>query len=278
MILLSMEKKLLNKVICFILLFSFSLSCSNDRGISRRNSTLACRYLIDTLTIDNPVLVVYEDALFIMSRDHITEFASNPYYSESKDQKFFRILPHNVRMDIFDDGLNEFRNNSNFTDRAYEHIKMASSARSGLYSSICFNYSERTIYEDKVGCVEYYSFNPQPKRFVLELVYYDPQRYKENPYGPHWTFITEESSGPTLFMNKLDSLESVPIISKEEEEPHYMFTLEPLYSRETINAFIRSNDSIKIVRFNLNKGHIFIDLTPKYFTKQFAKKHCFPDL
>ena len=79
-------------------------------------------------------------------------------------------------------------------------------------------------------------------------------------------------------MNKLDSLESVPIISKEEEEPHYMFTLEPLYSRETINAFIRSNDSIKIVRFNLNKGHIFIDLTPKYFTKQFAKKHCFPDL
>ena len=280
--------KLLDKAFYLVILLVCSLSCSKEIDQSGQNNMFD-RYLLDTLTIDNPVIVVYEDDLFIMSRDSVTKFASNPCYQENTKQKIFRMLPHNVRMDIL--GADVWRINSDFTQRAMDHMYMSGSRCCNLYSPGFVNYAYRTVYEGKVGCVEYYSFNPQPKRFALELVYYDPHRYKYNPYGrwhvDYWPVDKDEIDEEEMrrieeyvshYMNKLDSLERILYIPKEDEEPHYMFTVEPLYSREAMNDNVKES-SCELARFTIRSSKfpwgVFIDLRPKYYTKRYVKKHGF---
>lgn len=216
---------------------------------------LGTRYFLDTISLKDPVLAVYNDALYVMPKSYSTEFVSNPVYQEGI--KLFYIFPHNVRQYILD-LTNTPDNETEFTSRAEYQLSMGSS----LYSIHHFT----TVFDKRVDEVEFYRFDPLPARFLVELVWYDPERFINNPYGPNFITLVSENHDSTVYRTKLDSLESVPIKPKIEGGAHYILTVEPLYSRETINNHILSKECSSTKRRTM------------LYSKRYARRFCFPDL
>jgi hypothetical protein len=185
-----------------------------------------------------------------------------PHSVEAK--KVFRILPNNVRVDLF---YVQPSNSSDFTDKVETHLSMAEHGQ-GLYSSAY--YGNMVVLDGVVGDIEYYRFKTQPTRFALELFWYDPKRYSDDPYGPDIHIDYADNHESVSFISKLDSLESTPMIPKNNEEPHYVLTAEPLFSSDTINKYIK--DYFK----NEESGNYSKDLWQ--YPKWFINKYCFSDM
>lgn len=245
-------------------LFLLFLACckqskysDNYSGSCQNCIDLGCRYFIDTITIKEPLLAVYNDELYLMAERYAKGFIENPRLKEGL--QMFHILPHNIRHDVM--ALCDPSNRTEFAERAMSQISMARSGYLGSWTS-------RLIFEKKEGEVELYSFKYKPARFLLELVWVDPERYRVNPYGPDWLPIIKEPSADDScrYLNKLDSLESVPTKPKDSESAHYVLTVEPLFSLATVNQ--------SIIDFEIGQSNN----KPRLFPKRIAKKYCFPDL
>ena len=230
---------------------------SNDDSDAYRDSLdLGYRFFIDTITIKEPLLAIYNDELYLMDGKYAESFTENPHLKDGL--KMFHILPHNIRQDVMT--LFGPSNKSVFTERAMEQLHLAHWGYLGEWTNTLF-------FKKKEGQVEFYGFRYIPARFLLELVWVDPERYRDHPYGPGWLFIVQERDIDDLdrYPSKLDSLESVPIKPKDSEKAHYVLTVEPLFSRTTVNQSIK----------DFAKEHSYYGpLIPK----RTAKKYCFPDL
>lgn len=248
-----------------ILVFSLFATCCGRVGYGNIESRtchdsldLGFRYIIDTITIKDPLLAIYDDELYVMAGRYADDFVKSPHLKDGIHM--FHILPRNIREDVMD--LFYPYNRTDFTERAMSQLDMA--GRGHLHRP----WTSRLIFETKMGQVEFYRFMYRPARFLLELVWVDPDRYKGNPYGPDRLFIVDDQSSDSLYQNlsKLDSLECFPRIPRDNEKAHYEITVEPLYSLSTVNQSI-----IDCEKTESNEK-------PVLFPKWVAKKYCFPDL
>lgn len=237
-----------------------------ERFGSLNNDFLGWRFFLDTITINKPCMALYKNELYIMPSDYQHEFVESPGYCEGI--KLFRVLPHNIRQDVL-----SFEkvpaNHNDFSCRTLSQLLMAESGH-GLYSPYTYN-NGQVVFERRINDIEFYSFMIQPSRFLVELVWYDPDRYMDNPYGPNFITIIDESKVTDDYANKLDSLESVPIRTQRINEPQYVLTVEPLYSRKSINKYIKDNEAVE-------RWGPFVTWRPKLFSRKYAKKFCLPDL
>ena len=267
MTLLTMKNKALLSFVLILVLGSFSC-CSfqydyDDHGLfDWGTDALGTRFVIDTISIVDPRICIYGNGLYILPNRCLDSFVIHPQPNEIA--KVFRVLPHNVRSDLFDAIPS---NHSKFTERAMEHLSMGKNGY-GLYNPSSF--TEMTYFEKALQDVEVYKFKTQPDKYVLELFWYDAKRYIDNPYGPNFFAIVSENSEPPCYSSKMDSLERCPIYPNEAEQPHYVLTVEPLFARDIINRHIEEEEGF--VRFGP-----FVR-RPWQFSKSFAKKYAFPDL
>ncbi len=251
-----------SRVIQMLILVMLS-SCqeSNIKSVHYLNTFdddfLGVRFFMDTITIKKPVLAIYKDALYVMPEKFSHEFVSDPACHE--ESKVFYILPHNIREDIMS---NTPVNESEFSSRAEGQLSMGRS----LYSTSHFS----TIFDKRIGEVEFYLFDPLPSKFLLELVWYDPGQYINNPYGKNYVALVSDNPDSSFYKTKLDSLESVPVEPMLEDVPHYILTVEPLYDRETVNNYITKKESIENISPSKKKAILY----PKWYAHRF----CFPDL
>lgn len=250
-----------SRILLFLLIAISSISCKQQTIDGDEYSPhyldfgLGVRFILDTITISNPLIAVHEDELYIMPEEYADIFAAKPFAYEKN--KVFRILQHNVRLDLFDfPPCNE----SDFTDRAFSTLTIATNSHT--YNE--YNYSDGLSFVKRVGNIEYYSYIVQPAKFCLELFWFEPEQYRENPYGNRF-FILSEIDTVKHYDRLIDSLEYEPIYPKEYEKPRYVMTVEPLYTRETMNS-------------NIIKAESQCPGKPHLIPKWYFKKYCFPDL
>lgn len=215
---------------------------------------LGLKYILDTITIKDPRIAVFNETVYIVAGKYQDEFADSPHCQEGKH--IFRIPPIFVREDLCDiSPLNE----TDFTRRAYHTWSFGDC----LYRTSYDVYN--VVFDKKIGEIEYYRFLFSPRRFLLELIWYNPRRYSDSfPYGPNWFVTFSEAHKDSTFVhrNKLDSLEScIPSFPLLDEEPHYILTVEPLFSRETVNEYIEWNQEYE---------------APPY-KKRLYRRYAFPD-
>lgn len=220
----------------FKILLSFMLiaSCSSVKRYVcvKEHDTMRVRYILDTITIEKPLLVIYGSDLCVIRESYLEDFISDPSHRpQGVGQQVFEILPGWIRSDV----LNYYTaDGREFTNRVLEQIS---------FGSLIYdwrNYNGCVVYKESRGEIEVYEFVPEPSKFALELVYVSPKPILGDIFGDVEERIIqnrmkylEKMKGK--YLNKLDSLEisiTLPSTSK------YALTVEPLYSRETINKFI----------------------------------------
>ena len=194
-------------------------------------------YLLDTITIKDPLLVIYKDSLFVIRESYLAQFVDNPSLrDEGSGQQVFYIIPGYLRTHSLDPS-NILHNGEDLTNRVRNQL--------GFARKICLydwrNYSECVLFREITGMVEVYSFEPKPSKFALELVIepVDRDAYISDEHEIHarlkenyQQYLCKKTGN---YLNKLDSLENRVVTNNK---PRFVLTVEPLYSRETINKFI----------------------------------------
>lgn len=215
------------KALFFILLVS---ACSQTRLIKNniqiyvKHDTVRDRYILDTITIRDPLLVIYNDSLFVIRESYLRSFLTNPTNrSEGEGQQVFYIIPGCLRIDAIDPN-----------DIPYDGSELTFRIRNHIMDSYLLydwrDYTDILSFRETINDIEIYTFEPKPSKFVLELVI-EPINGCDNKYK----YKLYQENGVIKYTNKLDSLETIP---KTNREPRFVLTVEPLYSRETINKYI----------------------------------------
>lgn len=227
-----------------------------DVSLNRNRLTeydLGLKYILDTITIKEPRIAVNNDNIFIVAGKYVEEFADNPHKQEGK--LIFQIPPMIVRQDLC--GISPV-NSTEFSCRAMNTQSLEQFLFDTDYST------KNVIFDKRIGNVDYYRFRFPPRRFLLELMWYNPHRYTDSfPFGPDISIIMSTQSIDSItYCDKLDSLErNVPSFPLAEESPHYILTVEPLFSRDVVNEYIEWDK----------------DLIAPLYPKRFYTKDAFPD-
>ena len=224
-----MDTKTLFRILLSLMIIA---GCSSERyGCVKFHGTMRERYILDTITIENPLLVIYGSDLFVIRKSYLEEFVSNPSHRpQGVGQQVFDIIPgwsrsFSVHGDIPD--------GSSFTRRVLEHIHF------GYHIYNWRDYNSCVVFKETRDEIEVYEFVPEPSKFALELVAVPVNPFNDEEW--YSDIIKQrreylEKRGP--YINKLDSLEcriTLPSVTK------YVITVEPIYSRETINRYIDDN-------------------------------------
>ena len=193
--------------------------------------TMRERYILDTITIENPLLVIYGSDLFVIRKSYLEEFIGNPSHRpQGVGQQVFDIIPGWNRT-FFVHG--DISDGSSFTQRVLEQIHF------GYHIYDWRDYNSCVVFKETRDEIEVYEFVPEPSKFALELVAVPISPFTDEEWNSVVIKRRREylnKRGP--YINKLDSLEC-RITSPSDSK--YVLTVEPIYSRETINRYIDDN-------------------------------------
>lgn len=220
-------------LLCMLIL---TISCSGPRFYCGKDhgDSMRPKYILDTITIERPLLVRYGEDFFVIRESYLESFLCNPTFRpQGIGQQVFLLLPH------YD--LNDINNGSEFTNRVLEQLRFGSIIYDGTSLEDCVVF-RKSIYD-----IDVYAFDPSPSKFALELV------------------MKNDGVSKTSFQSNLQELQN-----NVKEESKYYLTVEPLYSRETINEYIK-NGGILVLK-DLPNGRKETRLMDKLSKKEVKKK------
>lgn len=213
-------------------------------------------YFLDTITIPEPRLVVYNDSLFVMSESILDLFIDNPLHRpQGPTQCVFPIFPRDLRFNF----STHVYGISDFSDRISEQYRFS-------HDILLWDYNECVTFKSKINNIEIYEFTPAPSKFALILSWDDKERAHYEP------IVYKPLRG--YYLNKVDSLDHVSFTPKHE--PKYVLTVSPLYSRETINKHNREN--YVLIQVTKRSGERYYIPPIPELTEKEVRKAGLPDL